>query len=109
VDEVRPATFETDAQVSARLVKRRPDKVRVLGQVSDDLRLAVLDAGIWLDDIPLSTDPLAEALRWVREQTVTETMHRHGDLTSRRPSLRPGVTAGSQGLARVEGPPSPRR
>jgi RHH-type proline utilization regulon transcriptional repressor/proline dehydrogenase/delta 1-pyrroline-5-carboxylate dehydrogenase len=108
-DELRPATFETDAQLSARVARRRPDKVRVLGQVSDELRLAVLDAGIWLDDIPLSTDPLAEALRWVREQTVTETMHRHGDLTARRASLRPGIPPGFQGLVRVGGPPSSRR
>jgi RHH-type proline utilization regulon transcriptional repressor/proline dehydrogenase/delta 1-pyrroline-5-carboxylate dehydrogenase len=102
-DEIRPATLETDAQLSARVVRRPPDKVRVLGHVPDELRLAVLDAGIWLDDIPLSTDPLAEALRWVREQTVTETMHRHGDLTGRRPSLREGAPAGFRLPARVEG------
>ncbi len=63
------------------------DKVRLLGAVADSTRLAVLDAGRWLDDVPVAADPRRELLRWVREQAVSETLHRHGNVTGRRTGL----------------------
>jgi RHH-type proline utilization regulon transcriptional repressor/proline dehydrogenase/delta 1-pyrroline-5-carboxylate dehydrogenase len=63
------------------------DKVRLLGDVGDPTRLAVLDAGAWVDDIPVAADPGREILRWVREQAVSETLHRHGNVSDRRPGL----------------------
>ncbi|HUJ67480.1 MAG TPA: aldehyde dehydrogenase family protein, partial [Acidimicrobiales bacterium] len=71
------------------------DKIRFLGQVDDADRLAALDAGFWVDDTPVAADPERELLRWVREQAVSESRHRHGNITDRRPGLvpPPGPTA----------------
>ncbi len=63
------------------------DKVRLLGSIADPTRLAVLDTGCWVDDIPVAADPGREILRWVREQAVSETLHRHGNISDRRPGL----------------------
>ena len=66
------------------------DKIRFLGRVGDADRLAALDAGLWVDDTPVAADPKRELLRWVREQAVSESRHRHGNVTNRRPGLVPG-------------------
>jgi RHH-type proline utilization regulon transcriptional repressor/proline dehydrogenase/delta 1-pyrroline-5-carboxylate dehydrogenase len=63
------------------------DKVRFLGPVDDPTRLAAHDAGRWVDDIPVAADPRREVLRWVREQAVSERLHRHGNVTGRRRGL----------------------
>jgi RHH-type proline utilization regulon transcriptional repressor/proline dehydrogenase/delta 1-pyrroline-5-carboxylate dehydrogenase len=63
------------------------DKVRLLGAVDDATRLAAHDAGWWVDDIPVAADPSRELLRWVREQAVSERLHRHGNITGRRRGL----------------------
>jgi hypothetical protein len=63
------------------------DKVRLLGAVDDATRLAAHDAGWWVDDIPVAADPGREILRWVREQAVSERLHRHGNITGRRRGL----------------------
>jgi RHH-type proline utilization regulon transcriptional repressor/proline dehydrogenase/delta 1-pyrroline-5-carboxylate dehydrogenase len=63
------------------------DKVRFLGAVDAATRLAALDAGWWVDDIPVAADPRREILRWVREQAVSERLHRHGNITGRRRGL----------------------
>jgi RHH-type proline utilization regulon transcriptional repressor/proline dehydrogenase/delta 1-pyrroline-5-carboxylate dehydrogenase len=67
------------------------DKVRMLGSVDDPLRQAAFESGAWVDDIPVAADPRREMLRWVREQAVSETRHRHGNVTGRRPGLVPLV------------------
>jgi RHH-type proline utilization regulon transcriptional repressor/proline dehydrogenase/delta 1-pyrroline-5-carboxylate dehydrogenase len=69
------------------------DKVRMLGSVDDPLRQAAFESGAWVDDIPVAADPRREMLRWVREQAVSETRHRHGNVTGRRPGLVPLVPA----------------
>jgi len=65
------------------------DKLRVLGRIDDALRLGAHDAGLWVDDTAVAENPEREVLRWVREQSVTETRHRHGNVTGRRPGLVP--------------------
>ncbi len=69
-----------------------PDKVRFLGAIDDATRLAAHDAGWWVDDLPVAADPTREVLRWVREQAVSERLHRHGNVTSRRRGLGAVVT-----------------
>lgn len=76
------------------------DKLRVLGRIPDDVRLGAYDSGLWVDDIPVAEDPSREVMRWVREQSVTETRHRHGNVTNRRPGL---VPAPSRALPRGRG------
>jgi len=69
----------------------RADKLRVLGDLGGEVRLAAHDAGVWIDDTPLAADPAAEALRWVREQAVSLTLHRHGNLTGRYDGVVRGI------------------
>jgi RHH-type transcriptional regulator, proline utilization regulon repressor / proline dehydrogenase / delta 1-pyrroline-5-carboxylate dehydrogenase len=83
-----PVTVETEARFAERLKQVEADKLRVLGEVGDAVRSAATAAGFWLDEGSPANDARAEALRWGREQCVTETRHRHGDVTSRRPGLR---------------------
>ncbi|MGH9055766.1 MAG: proline dehydrogenase family protein, partial [Acidimicrobiales bacterium] len=66
---------------------RGVDKVRFLGTVDERTRLAAIDAGLWVDDTPVAADPRREVLRWAREQAVSESRHRHGNVTGRRPGL----------------------
>ena len=74
-----------EAEVVARALD--VDKIRLLGEVADSTRLAALDTGCWVDDVPVAADAGRELLRWVREQAVSETLHRHGNISDRRPGL----------------------
>ncbi len=78
-----PCIIEDDETLVARLPGLGVDKVRFLGPPSDRLRLAAHDAGLWVDDGPVVAHPTIEARRWVREQAISETRHRHGNLTGR--------------------------
>jgi hypothetical protein len=79
-----------------RLNTLHADKVRFLGPVDAEVYLAAFDAGLWVDDIPVTADPGREVLRWVREQAVSESRHRHGNVTGRRPGLA-GWSSGDAG------------
>ncbi len=80
-----PVIVEDDAAIAARLDTDNlgVDKLRLVGAATDRLRLAALDAGVWVDDTPIVADARIEALRWAREQAVSETLHRHGNITGR--------------------------
>jgi RHH-type proline utilization regulon transcriptional repressor/proline dehydrogenase/delta 1-pyrroline-5-carboxylate dehydrogenase len=81
---------------AARAGEPGVDKVRLLGHVDGSVRLALLDSAWWVDDIPVASDPRREVLRWAREQAVSESLHRHGNVTGRRRGLprRVGAAAG---------------
>lgn len=82
---------EDEATLAGRMPLVAVDKVRLLGSPGDALRLAAHDAGLWVDDTAVVGHPRREALRWVREQAVSETRHRHGNVTGRYPGpLDPG-------------------
>jgi RHH-type proline utilization regulon transcriptional repressor/proline dehydrogenase/delta 1-pyrroline-5-carboxylate dehydrogenase len=85
-----------EAAVARRAGEVGVDKLRCLGAGPDATRLAAMDAGWWVDDIPVAAEPAREVLRWVREQAVSESLHRHGNVTGRRPGLprRIGTDAG---------------
>ncbi len=93
-------TVEGDGELAARVADLPPpwspggagvDKLRLLGPASDELRLAAHDAGMWVDATPFVGDPALEALRWVREQAISITLHRHGNLTGRYAPTVPGA------------------
>jgi RHH-type proline utilization regulon transcriptional repressor/proline dehydrogenase/delta 1-pyrroline-5-carboxylate dehydrogenase len=85
------------AEVIDRAGEAGVDKVRLLGEVADAVRLAALDSGRWVDDIPVASDPRREVLRWAREQAVSESLHRHGNVTGRRRGLPRRVGAAADG------------
>ena len=65
------------------------DKLRLLGPSEDQWLRAAHLTGVWVDSTPVAADPERELLRWVREQAVSESRHRHGNVTGRRPGLLP--------------------
>ena len=71
---------ETDDAFVERLCADPPDRVRLLG-CDPQLRLRLLDAGHEVDVTPVAGDGEVELLRWCREQAVSRTMHRHGNVT----------------------------
>ncbi|MDA8310493.1 MAG: proline dehydrogenase family protein [Actinomycetota bacterium] len=73
---------EDDATFVERMRRERPDRVR-LGSPAPALRLALLDAGLEVDVEPLVGLGTYELLRWTREQAVSTTNHRHGNVVMR--------------------------
>ena len=78
------ARSETDDAFATRLVTLGVDRLRVLGPTSDTVLRSAHAAGIAVDPRPLCLEPEIEAPRWLREQSVSTTMHRHGSPTRRR-------------------------
>ena len=56
------------------------ERVRVIGAISDDELAACHTAGVEVDRTPVVADPMIELRRWVREQAISWTRHRHGRL-----------------------------
>jgi RHH-type proline utilization regulon transcriptional repressor/proline dehydrogenase/delta 1-pyrroline-5-carboxylate dehydrogenase len=74
-----PTTVEDDQSFVDRLSTLATDKVRLMAG-SGDVSLAVIDAGLTLDTLGIVFDGELEVLRWTREQAISETRHRHGNL-----------------------------
>ena len=60
------------------LTTHRPDRLRLLGHASSAVRSAAHELGIRIDDDPMTDEARIEVVRWMREQSVTVTQHRHG-------------------------------
>ncbi len=80
--DVSSTTDETDVAFAERLAASndRPDRVRLLTSLSDDARSVLHGANIAIDVDEPATDPMVELNRWVREQAISRTRHRHGRL-----------------------------
>ncbi len=59
------------------------DRVRLLADIGTTVRRACHQANVAIDDAPPVSDGFVELYRWVREQSISRTMHRHGRLMSR--------------------------
>jgi RHH-type proline utilization regulon transcriptional repressor/proline dehydrogenase/delta 1-pyrroline-5-carboxylate dehydrogenase len=69
-----------EADVLGRIAEIRPSKVRVLGAASDAVFVRCDELGIPIDDAPVTPIGRLELLHWTREQTVSETRHRYGNV-----------------------------
>lgn len=76
-------TVETDADLADRLGGLEIDRLRVPGKVPDELRAAALAAEVLLDDAPVVRHPRIELLHHTREQSITRTLHRYGNIPGR--------------------------
>ena len=56
------------------------DRVRVLGNVGDDVLVRLREHGLDIDTTRVCRSPQIELRRWVREQSISWTRHRHGRL-----------------------------
>ena len=80
------AVVEDDVSYAKRLPDLGVDRVRLCG-VSGAVRLAALDFGVEVDVADLSPVGSVELLHWAHEQTVSATLHRHGNVTGPRDQL----------------------
>ena len=78
-----PVVIEEETTLAVRLGRLAVDRVRVLGAATDTLRRGVHEAGATLDEEPVTAHGRVELLHWLREQAVSETLHRFGTLTTR--------------------------
>jgi RHH-type proline utilization regulon transcriptional repressor/proline dehydrogenase/delta 1-pyrroline-5-carboxylate dehydrogenase len=71
-----------DSQGDAEFISglRRDDRVRLIGQVGA-VRDELAARAIWHDATPPSANGRVELVKWVREQAVSRTLHRHGRIT----------------------------
>ena len=74
------APEETSAQLAARLGSLGVRRVRVVGTCSDELRAAANEAGVHLADDPVTAEGRVELLHYLREQAISRTTHRYGNV-----------------------------
>ena len=75
------ARVESEDEFAARL--DRADRVRLLAPLGADARRRCHELNVAIDDSVPVSDGFVELYRWVREQSVSRTMHRHGRLNAR--------------------------
>ena len=74
------AADETVAEFAARVGSLEGQRLRVVGSPSDDLRAVALQAGLHMADDPVTRDGHIELLHYLREQAVSRTTHRYGNV-----------------------------
>jgi RHH-type proline utilization regulon transcriptional repressor/proline dehydrogenase/delta 1-pyrroline-5-carboxylate dehydrogenase len=81
------ATEETDDQLAARLpaLAREAEFLRTVHPPGVALLAAAYGAGLHWIDAPLVAHGRTELTRWLREQSISETRHRYGQLLERPP------------------------
>lgn len=92
------ASDETESMFCQRLADLSIDRLRILGDVSDDVRRAAHLAGVAVDDSQPVGLASIELPRWLREQSISRTMHRHGRLIPAD-----GAVHGGENQARMVG------
>jgi RHH-type proline utilization regulon transcriptional repressor/proline dehydrogenase/delta 1-pyrroline-5-carboxylate dehydrogenase len=83
---VSDASAENEEALIARLCSRagqRAVRLRLLTHATDAVHSAAFSAGIAVDRSTATAIPMIELRRWVIEQAVSRTMHRHGRLVRR--------------------------
>ncbi len=78
--EVSSVDDESDAAFAARVALLGVERIRMVGPVSSELREATVAAGVHLVDAEVTSDGRRELGHWLREQAVTRTLHRYGNL-----------------------------
>ena len=80
--EISRATEESDTDFAARLpeLANRAEFLRSVTAPSDEILRAAYAADLNWIDAPLSTNGRLELTRWLREQAVSETLHRYGNI-----------------------------
>lgn len=69
---------ESDHELAARIATTGAQRLRVFDPIDDALARACRAANIVIDDTPVSGNPRVELPRWLHEQAVSRTLHRHG-------------------------------
>ena len=86
--ELSDATEEPDGAFAARIAGLGVERIRVLGDADDGIRRAANTAGVHLATDPVTTSGRLELLHYLREQAVSRTLHRFGNLVGEPPARR---------------------
>lgn len=80
--EISFSTSESDAEFIQRLpvLAKKAEFLRTVDVHSDEVLRAAYDAGMNWIQAPISRNGRLELTRWMREQSVSETRHRYGNL-----------------------------
>ncbi len=73
-------TSESDAALAARLGSLGVERLRLLAPASSELLVAAHAAGVAVDRQPVTDVGAVELPRWLKEQAISVTRHRHGRL-----------------------------
>ena len=74
------ATGETSPEFASRLASLDVQRIRVVGTCSQELRAAANEAGIHIADDPVTAEGRIELLHYLREQAISRTTHRYGNV-----------------------------
>ena len=74
------AQDETAAAFAARLSTLGVQRLRSVGLTDEDLRIAAQKAGTHFADSPVTRDGRIELLHYLREQSISQTTHRYGNV-----------------------------
>jgi RHH-type proline utilization regulon transcriptional repressor/proline dehydrogenase/delta 1-pyrroline-5-carboxylate dehydrogenase len=88
LDAPAGAAVEDEVTLGARLAATGAERLRLVGPATDDLRRASHRAGLAVDETPLSGHGLVELTRWLKEQAISRTLHRHGRVATTHPPAR---------------------
>ncbi|MGZ4768268.1 MAG: bifunctional proline dehydrogenase/L-glutamate gamma-semialdehyde dehydrogenase [Ilumatobacteraceae bacterium] len=75
---VSDASSESDDELLERLGRLGVERVRLLSASTDTLRAGCYANGVEIDAEPVSASGRRELRRWLREQAISRTAHRHG-------------------------------
>ncbi len=84
--ELSDAADEPDEQFAARISEMGVERIRLLGDADERVRRAANAAGVHLAADPVTKSGRLELLHYLREQAVSRTLHRFGNLVSEPPS-----------------------
>ena len=71
---------ETAADFAARLPSMGVERLRLLGRLDPLIRTAANDSGIHIADNAVTAEGRIELLHYLREQAISSTLHRHGNV-----------------------------
>ena len=71
---------EDDQAFSARMADLEAERIRMLGHIPRQVRRAANRAGVHLADGPVTANGRVELLNYLKEQAVSRTLHRFGNL-----------------------------
>ncbi|MGH9135616.1 MAG: aldehyde dehydrogenase family protein, partial [Acidimicrobiales bacterium] len=77
---VSDADKESDAELAARLDRLGVERLRALTPISDELARACHRHDVAVDQAPVSDDGTLELPHWLREQAISQTLHRYGSI-----------------------------
>ena len=77
---------ENDEAFAAGLGESGAERIRVLGEVPDRVRVAANQAGIYVADGPVTASGRVELTNYLKEQTVSRTLHRFGNVLGGEPA-----------------------